>query len=37
MSHEKLAGKILWTDLTVPDAARVRNFYSAVGGGTLRL
>lgn len=34
MSHEKLVGKILWTDLTVPDAAQVRDFYSAVVGWT---
>ena len=34
MSHEKLIGKILWTDLTVLDATLVRNFYSAVVGWT---
>ncbi len=34
MSREKLVGKILWTDLTVPDAVRVCDFYSAVVGWT---
>jgi uncharacterized protein len=29
---ESKAGRIVWTDLTVPDAERVRDFYSAVTG-----
>ena len=28
-------GAVAWTDLTVPDAARVRDFYASVVGWTL--
>jgi len=29
-------GKILWTDLTVPNAGQIRDFYSAVTGWSVR-
>lgn len=34
MGEKKPIGSILWTDLTVPDAARVRDFYAKVVGWT---
>ncbi len=34
MTDSKQPGVIAWTDLTVPDADRIRDFYSAVVGWT---
>lgn len=34
MPDDKKPGSIAWTDLTVPDADRARDFYSAVVGWT---
>lgn len=33
-SEQPTLGKIAWVDLTVPDAASVRDFYAAVAGWT---